>query len=310
MSLSEMLEYLMAIAPLVAVQLLIPPFSTLHPFPREQIADPQLNKLFDQAYHLIPTEFRKKSFVESLMLDLSENSRPESHTWLTHIFVHTSYNHLFSNLVSMISLGQPVYREFGVLGMNALFISGGMFAALPILETFRKVFPKAEPTIINTDILSANLGDYVVKTISKLGLRKTLACGSSGAVCTFLGCNFILLLRQLYKGVQSLIQPRQPIRQVTRNGRVQYVDNTLQSILESSDLFWTGISATNIAFKMREEYVNMQLQSSKPVTIWSLFSQESLIGHGVHIQGFLFGASVTVGMLYLKRQRRLGLPAL
>jgi len=116
------IDYIAAICPIVLTHIFIPPLSYFY---KKECID-----VFDALYQLLPREFTKRSFVEDLILDHSEKKKLQV-TWVTHIFVHGDYHHLFSNLEGAIVYGYPVYKEFGAQGLWILFLSGGIIASIP-----------------------------------------------------------------------------------------------------------------------------------------------------------------------------------
>jgi membrane associated rhomboid family serine protease len=312
MDIDDLISYCEAILPLVIAHVVVPPLSVLQPIPREKLNEP-LDQYFSLLYKYVPEDLRKKSFVESLLLDTSGNGNWSS--WITHMFVHANYNHMFSNLTSLVALGHPVYKEYGALGLNVMFLVGGVFASLPITEKFYSVFPTLKPAPVDLiPGIPAPLNTYVNKLTSVVNLfSKKLGCGSSGGVCALLGCNFVLLVRHCYNVVgyirdaltgTTTTNDRTPENESNRNSAsYSSFSKGLTTTVQMYDLFWTSLSALTILQQMRDEMVNMQSQSSKPLTVWSLINPESAVGHGVHVQGFLFGASITASMLYWKRRK-------
>src|SRR5688572_8746875 len=121
---SDVISYGQAVLPLIVLHLIVPPLSLLNnnPINKDQL-HPHAVTALNTLYSALPQSLLRKSFVESLVLDY--DSKNNYLTWLTHIFVHYNYHHMFSNMSSIFALGAPVFREFGALQMNGLFLLGG-----------------------------------------------------------------------------------------------------------------------------------------------------------------------------------------
>ena len=120
-------EFLIQFLPIAIAHIALPPISY---FSGESFDSEFLNDLFASIYSAVPQSILNRRFIYSLVND-SSNGTDLRWTMLTHIFVHTSYEHMFGNLSAALQFSYPVYNEFGTFGLYFLFLSGGAFASLP-----------------------------------------------------------------------------------------------------------------------------------------------------------------------------------
>ena len=121
-------EFLSQFLPLAAAHLLLPPLSF---FSGERIEAEIADEIFCWLYSVVPPSLLNRKFVESLLFD-SSHGTDFHYTMISHLFVHSSYEHLFHNLSAAMQFAYPVYNEFGSAGLYFLFLSGGAIASLPI----------------------------------------------------------------------------------------------------------------------------------------------------------------------------------
>eukprot|EP01041_Mallomonas_annulata_P009839 gene9839-20461_t len=156
----------------------------------------------------VPDLLPSEEIMKSLSFDFQsfDLSHPQW-TWITHLFVHADYGHLFNNLTAAIQFGLPVYKMFGATGMNILFIGGGVFASFPtILYKYeRERLSKDIQAIVSAD------SSYIPKFISNIW-NKTVSSlsnkfvnnipkkfiGSSGAVCACMGADLVIMCKECY----------------------------------------------------------------------------------------------------------------
>jgi membrane associated rhomboid family serine protease len=128
-------EFLIQFLPLACAHLVIPPLSY---FNGERLSNELLEEFLNLIYSAVPRTFLTEKFITSLLNDAS-NTNEIRGTMVTHIFVHTSYSHLFGNLSAALQFAYPVYEEFGTVGLYFLFISGGVASSIPtFLRTDQK----------------------------------------------------------------------------------------------------------------------------------------------------------------------------
>ena len=181
-------EYLICSSPLIVGQLLIPPLSY---FGRKEILPPALEEFLDLLYNFLPDEFRNQSFIQSLGLHVNTTFDKQQYRWISHMFVHGTYSHLFNNLLALIQLGYPIYLEYGVVGLYGIFFFGGISAALPsklytkqrdvISQDFHKLTSTTNqflPKILidNWNDSMKRLGIFIVNNVNPIYI------GSSGSV--------------------------------------------------------------------------------------------------------------------------------
>lgn len=285
---SDIIDYILAIFPIAVAHVFVPPlsiFEVVHDAPPEAI-----QAFLRSLYRLAPSFFFNKNFIYSCLLDANHNGEIH-HTMLTHMFVHRNYEHLFGNLSWTLILGYPVFRRFGTLPMYLTYLAGGAFATLPLDKLYRQ-FDKSSSRQIGTKGVWSMLGDalkpaanYVKKVTESLGLSwKVLSCGSSGAVCTLLGCNCGYILHDLYWDLSKLM-----------NGRGRKND---QVPLAMSVLFKFWQLYTMADFVQCELLGMQDVKAERSDWLRWLAPRDS-INHEAHLQGFGFGVALTaISMLF------------
>ena len=121
----SLLEYVITLSPIIIAHVAVPPMSY---FRGERVTNVGLNGFLHFLYSLLPENCFHQELISSLIRDT--NAGLDS-TVISHLFVHGDYSHLFGNLMGVIQVGHPIYREFGTAGLYALFLSGGAIASLP-----------------------------------------------------------------------------------------------------------------------------------------------------------------------------------
>jgi membrane associated rhomboid family serine protease len=120
-------RYLTAASPLLLAQLMIPPLSY---FVGERVDSPFLDILYESLGEAAPKFFRLK-YLCSLLCNPHDLKGDKVMTMFSYMFVHVNYQHLFYNLQNLMIDGLPIYREFGAIGMYAVFFGSGIVATLP-----------------------------------------------------------------------------------------------------------------------------------------------------------------------------------
>ena len=198
-------EYVWAVLPLAALHLAVPPLGYF--WGERFYVDGNKDLFTDVIYRLVPEKLLSESYVRSLLADDKE---PFSIRNITSLFVHGSYSHLFNNLTACLQFGMPVYGEFGSNGLYFVFLAGGAFSSIP---TFLHADQKKELARLVASKLSVggDTGTGILGSIARVwnrrgassvgalaaGLMPTKSCGSSGAVCALMGCQLVLLLRDI-----------------------------------------------------------------------------------------------------------------
>jgi membrane associated rhomboid family serine protease len=134
--------------------------------------------LFHEIYKNIPRHMLTRNFVYSLALLMNEKNPSivdsEWYTFITHMFVHTNYQHMFSNLKGLVMCGTPTFTEFGPFGVYGIFLCGGVFSSMPSIDV---LYQRIVLTDGNRD---ANWTLYLTRpweSLKRLGLlpHKTLS---------------------------------------------------------------------------------------------------------------------------------------
>ena len=176
-------------------------------------------------YESILGSYFNKKAIESMLLE-NGNERTNIQ-YITHLFLHADYRHLYNNLSALINLAYPAYHEFGAIGVYCLFFGGGVAAALPSFihdEQKKRSLKDIEGLVLTKD--SENLPVFLKKIIKSVSrtvhdtITPTCSCGSSGAISAFSGCYLTLCIRDLFVSIRYIIKsvpspPRPPIRAST-----------------------------------------------------------------------------------------------
>lgn len=271
--------------PISFLHLILPPLSPMD----YGALSPLCKDLLEQLYRLLPSEFLRPGFIMSLMFDPDQHAF-HSLQWLSAMFVHSNYNHLFSNLSSALSMGYPVYHELGGEIMYLLYFLGGYASFLPIHE-FTKRDRNSRP--------DSEWKSYMEKYLK----RKTLSCGSSGAVCSLLGSNFVILAMKVYESSMSFAD-RNRHRRTIKNGIISSnsceEDDTIRE-----GIFRNSLNCLSIAWYITGEWRNM-MKAEETENALQLLFPKVLVGHSAHLKGFLVGAAVTSAIfVYRYRLRKL-----
>lgn len=157
-------EFLWQFLPLAAAHLVLPPLSY---FRGERVRPEVVDEIFELIYSVVPPSILSERFINSLLRDHSHGTDLH-HTMITHIFVHSSYEHLFGNLSGVLQFAYPVYNEFGTMGLYFLFLSGGAIASLPtFLRSGQKsAFSKLVYDSISIKPDSGTYSQYIPGTLS------------------------------------------------------------------------------------------------------------------------------------------------
>lgn len=275
-------EYAVSILPIAFGHLIIPPLSFFDFGSDFAQLGPLLQDALLGLYSQIPPEYRSKSFFRSLMYD-PEKHRSDILNWLTAMFIHVNYEHLFNNLSSTVSLGYQVHRELGPFLMNSIYIIGGFASFYPIEELYR-----ADMTV-----KSAGFSwKAIVNDLNAMQRRKALCCGSSGAVCAFLGCNFVFIIRNLYLAAREYLDSDAAYRKRNEDQIAEQVFNNASSLL-----FITQ-------FVLSEWRLHQRADNDSSSSLIDVFFPKTLIGHLAHLKGFVVGASICSTILYWRKWRK------
>ena len=250
--------------------------------------------------------FIHKNFPDEFQFSLlfsSISDQQHFHQWITHIFVHTNYEHMFLNLFDTIVCGYSVYNEVGIIGMYAVFIGGGMFSAISIpstTENFKLLLSKlCEPNFQWTNLVNI--------------VPKQSACGSPGAVCALVGCNLCLTFRDIFSYFLS-----KPLEPPLTNTNMSSSEDTPSNELATTPEINMGDLTTflkqmitmpiYIGFKLFEIYCNVAILKRETQRVFEQSSSthnfigDKLLGYWLKytnadhcdwgtIQGMVFGIS-------------------
>lgn len=281
-------------------QLLIPPLSVLRGEKSASSLGPLHSLHCFLAMHALP-----KDLIESMVL---HNNRDfHCWQWVTHIFVHTSYDHLFANILATMQVGLPIHSELGPALFYALFISGGIFSALPSLlheyqhNSLVQLWGKVLKANFSHPYIPNQIDSYASVVASKLGsiaakiVVPNLSCGSSGAVYSLMGCELVLAVKDLVCLTRSennkvrestSFQLKVVVHALSISRICAHLLCELESVLKLSNYsFRTSMRLTDRVFKA------MDLAT---------------VGHVAHLQGALFGVGfgVVFGVILPSLQKR------
>ena len=193
-------DFVISMLPITLLHLLVPPasyfmignsdFENLTPFFKDFLR---------MLYSNIPLELFNIKFLKSLMFDPEKHSRVITHQWVTSMFVHADYGHLFSNLSQTIVAGYGVHCNVGSNFIPLIYLLGGIGGNTPISivsdlslsvtqtdtsesDNFLQKLMKGENPLAE---IERNVGKFLPRW------SRTLSCGSSGAVSALIGSNFV-----------------------------------------------------------------------------------------------------------------------
>jgi membrane associated rhomboid family serine protease len=241
--------FLAAASPLVLAQLMIPPLSYF-------IGERSDLPFLDLIYRLLtPPEFFNLKYLHSLMFNPQDLEGDRIYTILSYMFVHGDYSHLFNNLQSFVINGYPVYREFGMIGMYAIFFGSGIVGVLP--SSFRTPHQKSQTFVPPQFWRSLQFKRY---------------CGASGGIFGLFGGTNLLTLSRFMKYLHGL---KVQIRREKQAG--------LRTTLKARDLSAGFVALSQLvgAFATIRQQISL--------------ANEGIgnIDHAGHVQGFLAGIAIT-----------------
>lgn len=146
-------------------------------------------------------------------LALSESALRSGRWWtlLTHLCIHRDMDHLWGNLRCLAVNGYTVYRDWGALGMNGVFLLGGVFAgangrgrAVQLETHLEARIPKAPEQLgpVQVPESARSLWDSVRKATARRAApvvhTRVEACGASSAISSLMGYGFGVSLSELW----------------------------------------------------------------------------------------------------------------
>ncbi len=203
-------NYLVAFTPILMGHVVLPPLAVF----RGEVPPEQFVTFFSLIYSLLPVEFKTEDFVSKLLLHQGSSYQPFQS--VSHMFVHANYDHLLGNLFHAFSFGLPVFKEFGMNGLYFFFLCGGIIGSIPSHLTdaqkngVEKLMQRAM-IIEEKKYVPKLLRPWMDKASTRIGtltasaIQASRSCGSSGGVCALMGCEMVLLSRDLCLGIGRII---------------------------------------------------------------------------------------------------------
>jgi membrane associated rhomboid family serine protease len=237
---------------------------------------------------------------------------------ITHLFVHSSYNHLFANLQALLAVGGDCVQAFGTDGFYFLFFLGGYFAigneksirqlikTLPELNSdpsygfvlpaggMETIFHRARDFVAGSALVAKDI-------IARAGLKTSV--GSSGAISALRGASLVVSVKKLSESIGTL---GQIAARGSQTNNISNAERARRRRLPLSVLFrcWSilGIATTVISEARQYQY---QL-STEGVINSLLNSTASRVDYAAHLSGFLVGALAAPILLEVPRSPNRG----
>lgn len=198
------------------LQLAVPPLSVWDG--REAVSDEPGGLILTLLYHMWPREWLTKENVRALALRrLVGNDNNASWTWLTHLFLHDSYQHLLGNVSSFFYFGSDLYSR---IGNHAYFvyIVGGLVAVCKsplhlqqLKETsanhVSRLVPKAStwaPWLLDRPL--SRINETLTLAVMDFTQEHAMMMGSSGAVMSVAGCSLVLMLNDAFEVARVFVR--------------------------------------------------------------------------------------------------------
>jgi membrane associated rhomboid family serine protease len=300
----DLFDYFKAVLPLTVAHLAIPPLSTFQLFQTKGMDVPpeSITSLIAFLRTISPSFLLTERFISSLLLEridvnclVHKSADLWSYRLITHMFVHKDYQHMINNVISLIVSGSPIFLEFGYTYFYFIFIAGGITASLPVyraVENAQQAYKQEKLTfgsLNNSSSVIEVFNQGIRKVASKIAAvvgidRKFICCGSSGGVCAIMGASFV-------------VQCKRSVTMFTRLYKIVSEGNSSNNPQMGKELIDIGMSLLSFSSTLKfllEEYSLFRKQDWSDV--WSFFSSSNvdLVNHEAHLQGFLFGAMVTL----------------
>ena len=178
-----------------------------------------------KSYRFFPDDYFNWRSMLSLTLKFDKNGQNlHTITYITHLFIHSDYKHLYNNLLVLFESAYPVYHEFGAIGVYCLFFGGGVASAIPsfLHDAWEKQFYiQIEKEFRDLTVkagyfpLPEFVQDYVKSTYRQLRPYHfhipTRHCGSSGAISAIHGCYFTIFIRDICIALYSCLPQACPV---------------------------------------------------------------------------------------------------
>jgi hypothetical protein len=108
---------------------------------------------------------REASFYACDVDNTCDSPQPWTVSWLTAMFLHTSWDHILGNMLFLAIFGKKVEDAFGRLGFLLLYIAGGLAATVMQAAITLLASPEADaqiPMLGASGAVSAVLGAFLV----------------------------------------------------------------------------------------------------------------------------------------------------
>lgn len=264
--------------PLVLAHLVVPPLSAL----TGRDHSPELNEIYNALW---PAKWLRWTFMSKYLFRSNSWEQNSLACWFTSLFIHSDYEHLFNNLIALVSEFSSVSGQIGPALTYAVFFGGG------VISNFPSPVHDAQASLVGKD-LKATVDKYteswaipkqidgiVAKGTDLVGrvLTPSLSCGSSGAIFALTGVRFVVNLKTAWKRFEKALSTR-----------------STKDMLLAVSYF-----AMNTVFPAAATYACIKGEikglfgggEAKPLST-IVFGQR--IGHAAHLQGAIFGMIVGV----------------
>ncbi len=305
--------HILTMTPLLLTHIMIPPLDYLHdqgkpwtlsdtprvPHPLEPGMYIEVEQLRD-LYRLLPWQLRDYSYVQEKLLISSRDEHTVGYKNITHMFVHSTYQHAFANLSSAFVFARYVSQRLGIMATYAVFYGGGILSSLPVFiprieESLSKILPglsgdfeKQRNSIRNSVLPEFMKGNNSVGQIitgmvdtAVTAMTSMHACGSSGGVCALMGCTTVVMLDDLQRAFWNVFS--RPDDEVNTPAR------KLARQLDLFNCFINAVAIIQVAVKVlyHEEGSNYAITSHDEGNINDV--NGSITAHAAHKKGVVIG---------------------
>ncbi len=223
------------------------------------------------------------------------NESPAPKQYITHMFVHSSWQHMFNNLSNCYFSGRTCYRYFqSNLMIYGLFLSGGVIAAMPspLHESYRDDWINSW-TANRIGINMPHIGALAVKKVLSV-IPLEHSCGSSGGVSALMGAALVFTLKDVKTMYNTIVYPEQ--YQHETNYSHSRIGRELHRTRRVSTLLQMAMSAVSIA-KFFVESATATASSNRHT---STITEGTRVAHAAHIQGGIYGMLTSIVWLLIK----------
>lgn len=311
-------EYILTFAPICFCHVIVPTLS--------YFAGTERSDLMNDIYEHFP--YFNKNDVINMMLCPAKHVFPRNYQFVTYLFVHATYSHMFGNLYTAFVCGRPVWQAYGSFKFLILYLSGGIISSLPsrvsikhkehldnmIADTFEMKDKTPVPDLFKAvwNTWAPSIG----KSIISLQLPTHL-CGSSGATCALVGASMVI-------GINDLIHSPFLRRFVSRNttNSTSNPNSNLNSNHDSTSRRDSSIPSSALQSRLYNDIYGIKFMNHISVILTSFgylvseyelmypsarslnsssfqerisdILERSKIGHVAHVQGAVYGVVFSV----------------